>query len=230
MKPAVSIALALAALFMHTKCATAANVTVIHGIDGRDLGLTRALPVDISVNDTCALKGVTFKQSAQVKLGAGDYNVKVFVATGSCAGTAVIDKTVTIPESAENEAFSLVASLTGRGNPQLAVFQNTGIVWPLPGLSVRHLAKAGSVKVGFEYVEFGRRTPTEFSTIRNGKEVTRYVLGTKFQYRTSIDPSPAASVVTLKGDVRRTLRVLYVVGSAANGFSVITENVKLRRN
>ena len=48
--------------------ASAANVNVVHGIDGRDLGLARALPVDIAVNGTCSLKGVKFKESALVEL------------------------------------------------------------------------------------------------------------------------------------------------------------------
>lgn len=92
MKPLASFGFGLSALVITTKCTVAADVNVIHGIDGRDPGLAQELPVAISVNGACALKGVTFKQSAKVQLGAGDYNVKVFVATGICAGTPVIER------------------------------------------------------------------------------------------------------------------------------------------
>lgn len=226
MKPLASFVFALSAIVITTKCAVAADVNVIHGIDGRDLGLAQELPVDISVNGACALKGVTFKQSAKVQLGAGDYNVKVFVATGSCAGTPVIEKNVTIPQAAEKNSFSLVASLSGRGAPQLAVFQNTGNGWPLPGIIIRHLAKAGAVRVRLGTIEDGFRTPAELITVRNGKEASRFVLNTKFQYRGSIDARPVGPIVPLKGDIRRDIRIVYVVGSATNGFSLITENVK----
>ena len=96
MKQVKYLVFALMALFGSAHNAMAADVRVIHGINGEDLGLAKALPVDISVNGSCALKGVTFKQSAKVELGAGDYTIRVFVATGSCSGTPVIVKSVTI--------------------------------------------------------------------------------------------------------------------------------------
>jgi hypothetical protein len=220
----------MAALVTSTHHAHAANVRVIHGIDGRDLGLAQELPVDISVNGSCALKGVTFKKSANVELGAGDYTIKVFVASGSCAGAPVIEKKVTIGKQAEKEAFSLVASLSGEGTPQLAVFQNTGNAILTPGVAVRHLAKTGAVKVRIGLRELGVRLPSEVQTIRNGKEAGRFILGaTSLTYTVSLEPRSAKRITLPTGTVRRSYRILYVVGSANNGFSVISETIKIPR-
>ncbi|MCK7482757.1 MAG: hypothetical protein M0C28_40785 [Candidatus Moduliflexus flocculans] len=48
-----------------------ARVTVVHGINGKDLGLAEALPVDVQVGSTCLLPGFTFRTIAgPVKLAA----------------------------------------------------------------------------------------------------------------------------------------------------------------
>jgi hypothetical protein len=230
MKIVRSLALSLAAIVGVAHHAFAADVRVIHGINGRDLGLARELPVDISVNGTCALKGVTFRQSTKVELGAGEYTVRVFVATGSCAGSPVIEKQVTIAPAAEKEAFSLVASLSSNGTPQLAVFQNTGTTILTPGIGIRHVAKAGPVRVRVGIREPWGRLPSLVQTIRNGEEASSLILGgTTFRYSGSLEPRSAKRVTLPARDVRKAYRILYVVGSAENGFSIITETIKLPR-
>jgi hypothetical protein len=92
----------------------AATVNVVHGIDGRDLDADASLPVDIAVNGDCALKGVTFTQSAKVELASGDYTITVHPADGACGTTPVITQSVTISDE-EGRSFSAVASLTQAG-------------------------------------------------------------------------------------------------------------------
>jgi len=230
MKQIKYLVFAVTALFGTAHHAMAADVRVIHGINGKDLGLAKALPVDISVNGSCALKGVTFKQSAKVELGAGDYTIRVFVATGSCSGTPVIEKSVTISQAAEKEAFSLVASLSSKGIPRLAVFQNTGNSIVQPGVVVRHLAKTGAVRVRVGLSELGVRLPTSVATIRNGQETTQMVLGaTSVRYAVSLEPRASNRVRLPAQEVRRAYGILYVVGSPQNGFSVISETIKITR-
>jgi hypothetical protein len=206
--------------------AFAADVRIIHGIDGRDLKQARRLPVDISVNGTCLLKGVTFKRTAQVELEAGSYDVKVFAASGSCSGSPVIEETVEISPENAKYSFSLVASLNSSGTPQLAVFQNSGNRWGAPGVTIRHVAKAGAVTTRTATREFGTTTPPFVDAITNGQEATRLVFGSRFQFRASIDSGRKRPVVVLTGKVNKALRVFYVVGSAANGFSIISETIK----
>lgn len=103
--------------------ASAARVTVIHGINGLDLNLAEALPVDIAVNGKCALKGVTFGQSAQVELGAGSYRITVHPSTGTCSAKAVIDQTA--PITAAQTRVTLIANLSDQVVPRLLAFDNS---------------------------------------------------------------------------------------------------------
>lgn len=90
-------------------------VNVVHGIDGRELGTAQELPVDIALNGACALKGVSFKQSALIDADAGkSYQVTVHPSDGKCGNTAVIDQSLTIPNDGTT-ALSVVASLSSRG-------------------------------------------------------------------------------------------------------------------
>jgi hypothetical protein len=227
MKKLTYFAFSLATLVGMAHHAFAADVRVIHGINGKDLGLAQELPVDISVNGTCALKGVKFKQSTKVELGTGEYTVRVFLATGGCEGTAVIKKKITISAQAQKESFSLIASLSGKGTPQLAVFQNTGTNFITTGISIRHLAKAGAVKVRVGLSEQGVRIPSLLQTIRNGAESTSFIPGsTSLRYSGTLATGSAKRII-LSGFIRRSYRILYLVGSSENGFSVISETIKL---
>ena len=105
----------------------AADISIVHGINGKDIGASQALPVDISINGACVLKRVSFRQSAGVEVGAGAYTVKVFGSSSAgCAGAALIEKTVNIPTDTNFLSFSLVANLSATGTPQLSLFSNTG--------------------------------------------------------------------------------------------------------
>ena len=58
-----------------------AEVLVIHGIRGEDLGLDPALPVDVAVNGGCFLAGFTFGEVAgPVALAPGDYVIEISLA------------------------------------------------------------------------------------------------------------------------------------------------------
>lgn len=228
MKQLTYFAFSLATLVGLAHHASAADIRVIHGINGKDLGLAQELPVDISVNGSCVLKGVTFKQSTKLELGTGEYTVRVFLATGRCEGTAVIKKKITISEQAQKESFSLIASLSGKGTPQLAVFQNTGTTIITTGISIRHLAKAGAVKVRVGLRERGVRIPSLLQTIRNGEEASIFILGgTSLRYSGTLATRSAKRVILPARDIRMSYRILYVVGSPENGFSVIAETIKL---
>ena len=230
MKRLLYIAWSLAAFLGISHSAVAADVRVIHGINGKDLGLAKGLPVDISVNGTCALKGIRFKQSTTVELGAGEYTIRVFFASGSCAGDPVIEKQVTISQQAESAAFSLIASLSTKGTPQLAVFQNTGNAILAPGVAVRHLAKAGTLRVRVGLRELGARLPLLVKTIRNGGEASQGILGaSSFGYSGSLETRSSKRVTLPSRNVGRAYRILYVVGSSENGFSILSETIKIPR-
>lgn len=198
--------------------AFAANVNVVHGIDGRDLGLAQELPVDIAVNGACSLKGVKFKQSALVELAPADYTITVHLADGSCSQAAVITKQVTIPENVR--VFSAVASLSSAGTPQLAVFNVSEFLIPSTVI-VRHLAQAGSVAVKFSSSQI---LSSQNSRLRNGKQAALGVLSNRVPYTVNIYPGASRrSIARLTGVGRRKFTIFNIVGSKKNGFTIIPE-------
>jgi hypothetical protein len=196
----------------------AASVNIVHGIDGRDLGLARELPVDIAVNGACALKGVKFKESAARELAPGTYKVTVHPANGLCTTAPVITQQVVIPTN--GKFFSAVASLTSAGKPQLAVFDNTPLQVPA-NVTVRHLAQAGAVTASFSSSQLTR---SQSSRIRNGGQAQLAVLGARLPYTLNLFPGARKqSIARLTGVARTKFVIINVVGSQKNGFSIVTE-------
>ena len=210
----------LSAFFSTVQLASAANVNVVHGIDGRDLGLEQALPVDIAVNGACALQGIKFKESTIVELAPADYTITIHLADGSCSKPAVITKQVTIPENVR--VFSAVASLSSRGSPQLAIFNVSELFLPST-VSVRHLAQAGGVTVKFSSPEL---LSSQSTRIRNGKQATLAILSNRVPYTATIYPGASRrSIARLSGVGRSKFTIYNIVGSKKNGFSIISERL-----
>jgi hypothetical protein len=197
-------------------------VNVVHGIDGRDLGAAKELPVDIAVNGGCALKGVRFTQSAQVELTPATYQVTVHPADGKCGLAPVISQSITIPND-QSRSFSAVASLTQSGAARLAVFNNSRELVFTPAIATRHLAAAGPVFVTYRSRDIGK---AQTSRIRNGESAKLSVLGPRLIHSVTISAgSRRAQLARLEGTARRKFVIYNVVGSKTNGFSVITETL-----
>lgn len=102
--------------------ANASDLFVVHGINGDDLGLDEALPVDISVDGGCALTDVSFRAIAgPIPFDPGQYDIEVRLSDGACGGLLAIKKTIDV-QFGENSA--VVAHLTEQGTPTLSKFVN----------------------------------------------------------------------------------------------------------
>lgn len=223
MKRLLFTALTVSSIFLKAQLAGAAEVNIVHGIDGRDLSLARSLPVDIAVNGVCSLKGVHFTQSAKVDLPPATYTVTVHLTDGGCSQTPVITKVITIPDDG-SRSFSAVASLSSAGVPQLAVFNNSKeFVFP-PAIAVRHLANARPVFVKFSSRELLR---PNVRRIMNGESTSLQVFTRKFAYAANIQSSARGGVFTRRSGVTGgRYSILNIVGSRANGFTIIAESLK----
>ncbi len=206
-------------------------VNVVHGIDGRELGAARELPVDIAINGGCALKGVAFTQSALIDANAGEsYKVTVHPADGKCATAPVISESLTIPNDGTT-ALSVVASLSAKGAPQLAVFNSTprffGI--ELAQVSVRNLIRSRPLFVQFKATPGGA---TKRQSIQNGQADYYFDDADRFSYRARVATSAkGAPRFTFSGVVSKSMVTHYnIVGSAKNGFTVIKEEFDALRN
>ena len=56
------------------------DITVIHGINGKALGLDKALPVDVYVNGDLAIPNLQFRDRIETQLPAGNYTIMVKLA------------------------------------------------------------------------------------------------------------------------------------------------------
>jgi hypothetical protein len=117
-------ALLVLAMLPGQSMAQKAKVFVIHGIPGEDLGLDPTLPVDVAVNDGCALQAFKFGEVVgPLRLDAGIYNIKISVANADvpCGNDAVIEANVPIMAG---ENATIIAHLTEDGAPTASKFTN----------------------------------------------------------------------------------------------------------
>lgn len=210
--------------------ALAGDTYVIHGINGSDLGLDTALPVDISVNGACALTGVTYKGVAgPIALDAGRYDLEVRVNTGSddCTGPLAITGSVDL---SIGENATIIASLNEEGSPQLLKFSNNVSAISDARVTVRHTAAAPPVQVR---VQDRGRLFTNWK-IDNGDGSTAELKDGSYQvrildYSTGMGTRSRRAVPNIPLDVMGgTAYTVYAVGSLDNGtFDLIVQTFEL---
>lgn len=204
-----------------------ANVTVVHGINGTDLGLAEGLPVDVQVGSACLLAGFTFRSIAgPVKVAAGSYDVSVRLAADPpCSGAAAVSAPgVRIAPGAD---VTIVAHLTDGGAaaaPTATVFAND--TRPTRGkgrVTARHAANFGAVDV---LVNGG----VAFAGLENGGEATADLR--RGAYEVAIAPAGTTTTVfdtTLDVKPGRSYTA-YAVGTPSNGtFEVLLQERKIGR-
>ena len=140
---------AAAAFALAASPGLAGDLFVVHGINGEDLGLPTALPVDIGVDGSCtALQGVEFGQSAfAATLDAGIYEAQVYLADGAaCGGALAVAADIEIP--VVGTVFA-IAHLDQNGVPTLSAFtaRLDDIEAGLAKVQVAHTAAAPAVDV-----------------------------------------------------------------------------------
>ncbi len=217
MKKSLFITLLAGAFSFIPTFASAATITVVHGINGLDLGLARELPVDIAVNGSCALSRVTFGASTRVELPQGTYTVTVHPSTGSCSSAPVINQQVTVPSGVKN--VGLVAQLTDAGAPQLKAFVNDG---PAESILVNNASKGVKVWAGA-----GLRGWIFFYGIplENGQGQNIAGFGNNGRLQVVLIRSNQRRPFYKKLTKSGSTLVLYVVGSGKNGQLVVEERI-----
>ncbi|HSP06021.1 MAG TPA: DUF4397 domain-containing protein [Acidobacteriota bacterium] len=203
--------LALAApLFAQSDTAT---VYVIHGIPGTDIGAPRALPVDVSVDGSCALKNFTFGNIVgPVTLPAGTVTVKISLASTSnpCGGATALGPVSIKLKTGENA--SIIASLTADGKPTVRKYTNdtSKAFGGRAKVAVHHTAYAPKVDVSID-------PKSKVNSFRNGEKfVIESDAGTA-----QVSIAPAGSSTPVFGPISVTLvkntnYLVYAVGSVAN--------------
>lgn len=145
LKPAV-YALCVSSL-LGAGAAKAADVFVVHGIPGDDLGLPTELTVDIAANGGCLLPGASFGDVVgPVEIDPGSYDISISVAdeANPCGGPVAVTGEVDI---AIAPASIVIAHLDQNGGPTISKFTSkTSEVAPDEArLTVYHTAAAPAV-------------------------------------------------------------------------------------
>lgn len=199
-----------------------ASVFVVHGINGTDVGLSEALPVDVSVGGACALPNFTFRTiEGAIELPAGSYDIAVSLADGACTGPVVIDA----PGVAlgDGDVVSIVAHLTADGIPTASVFPTD--ISAVPGRArviARHTADFGEVDV---VVDGG----VAFAGVPNGVQGAADLRPGR--HTVAITPAGGGAAAFSTPLVLRpfTAYVAYAVGTPENGtFEVLLQSIGLR--
>jgi hypothetical protein len=156
---------------------TEADVYVVHGIPGEDLGLDPLLPVDVSVNGACALPGFTFGEIVgPLALEEGSYDIAIGLANADepCANDPVINAPGV--EVMAGKSYSIVANLTEDGAPTANVFEND--VTPTYGQSrviAHHTAAAGTVDLKLKRAWYWWYRPLLVKEFSNGDQAAAMV-------------------------------------------------------
>jgi hypothetical protein len=203
----------------------AANIYVIHGINGVDLGAPMALPVDIFVGGVgCALTAFPFQQVAgPVALPGGTYNIQISLATPSapCSTAPVIAGDFTFEAG---KTYTVIAHLTAAGAPTASLFAND-VSFTGRGktrIALAHTAFAPEVDI---YLKRGSNTQV-LEDVPNGAFASldlragRYTAMLNLANTETTVLGPASFVFKPK-----IAYFNFVVGSAANGLYLISYEV-----
>lgn len=199
--------------------AYAARVNVVHGIDGRDIGQARSLPVDVAVNNECLLKGVQFRQASIVELSPATYVFSVHLSDGKCSQPSVLSKNVTVEDG--SQSISAVIALSQGGAPDIFVSNNSREMFLPSAVAVRHFAKAGPITVKFSSRELLK---SQSVRLRNGKTALLSVLTDRLPFTINIS-SHGKLVARRTGVGTKRYTIFNVVGSRDKGFTVISESL-----
>ena len=190
-----------------------ATVYVIHGIPGTDIGAPRALPVDVSVSGSCALKNFKFGDIAgPITLPAGKITVQISLADRSnpCGGTIAIGPATYTLLPGENA--SIIAYLTADSKPTARKYTNDAT--KVPGsrsrITVHHTAAAPLVDVSIQ-------PKIQVNQFKNGERFT--FEAKKGTAQVSIAPAGSATPAfgPISFDIEASKRYLvYAVGSVTN--------------
>lgn len=199
-----------------------ASVYVVHGIPGADLGAGATLPVDVSVNGSCALKNFQFGQIiGPVSLPPGKAVVKISLSgnNGDCAGQTAIG-----PASFNlkpGESATIIAYLTASGEPTVRKFTNddSRTVGGRGRITVHHTAAAPLVDVNIS-------PKAKINQVRNSERFTIEAAQGTAQVSIAAAGSSDPVFGPVSFEITKNVRYLiFAVGSVANNtFTLLTKS------
>jgi hypothetical protein len=188
-----------------------ASITLVHGIPD--------LPVDIYVNGGAPVEDVVFTTVATVPGRKGMNMVEIRPANAPSGSDPVLARSFFLRE---NQSKSVVAHLSGSGNPKITVFANDQS--PLPAgtarLTVRHTAAAPAVDIVAD------NSLTVFAGLRNPRQGKADVPAATYL----VDVRAAGTSTAVLDDApvdldAGTNTVVYAIGDLAGGMFTVAVQV-----
>ena len=193
-----------------------ATVYVIHGIQGTDLDLDAALPVDVAVDGGCLLQGFIYGQLAgPLSLAPGTYNIQIGLADAEnpCSTPPVIEADVPF---AEGEVAVVIAHLAADGTPTASKFliDMSATDEGRSRITLHHTAAAPAVDIDLTGTVCDWQGSRAFEGVPNGGQGALTVPSGKWE--ASLLPAGGQAAVfgpqPLKIDSSRTY-LIFAVGS-----------------
>ncbi len=226
--------LAAAMLFTTGRSASAqstADVYVVHGINGEDLGATAELPVDVNISGVgCALQEFKFGEVVgPVPLPAGTYDVTISLANidTPCSNDAVISASITLEAG---KTYTVIAHLSAASAPTASLFEND-LSATEPGKArviVHHTAAAPAVDITVQRDAEDPKSPKlTIENFANGDQAAAEVRPGEWD----VSIAPAGTSTPVFGPAAVELKpftgyLIYAVGTPGSTFTLITKPIK----
>ena len=220
LKSFVAVMLALAGLSHASSAIAQSTVYVVHGIPGGDIGQPAELPVDVSVNGTCALEGFVFGEIAgPLPFDAGSYDIAIGLADADnpCGNAPVLSAPGI--QVADGKNYSIVAHLDEAGGITASVLENDVSTSDYTArVNVAHVAAAPRVDARLKSERKWWRPSRTIRDLGNGEIADTYVWAGDYTARLY----PAGSRQSVFGPVpvsfdRGVAYGVYAVGSLGTG-------------
>ena len=225
MKALRSLALvaALALLAFPAVAQHPGGLLAVHGIDGRDLGAAKNLPVDVALDGACALPNFKFGEAVgPVILDRGTYKVEISLpADGNCGGDVILSGNVRISPS---QFTAVVAHVDTAGGPTVSIFP-VNAATPRPGFGRTYIAHmANAPKVDITLSQPGRTNKGAVITVGNGQArgfdfADSRLLARFYPAGTDTRVFGPAGYRVQTGDIS----IVYAVGTFPDTFSLIAQ-------
>lgn len=199
------------------------GLLAVHGIDGRDLGAAKNLPVDVSLDGACAVPNFRFGQAiGPVTLDRGTYRVAIHLpADGNCGGDAILSGNVRISPS---QYTAVVAHIDTNGGPTVSAFP-VDASNPRQGFGrtvIAHMANAPKVDITLS--QPGRTNKGAVVTVKNGQArsldfADSRILARFYPAGSDTRVFGPAGYRVQSGDVS----IVYAVGTFPDTFSLIAQ-------
>ena len=212
----LSRSLALALSLGLSSLASAADVYVVHGIPGDDIGQANMLPVDLAVDTVCTAQNVMLGAVAgPLTVATGERKFDLSLSDGSCTGVAAVSGRF---DFAVGETAIVVAHLDQNGVPRLSKFTvDTGAIADGNArVAVIHAANAPMVDIRIREDVKKKPAKAKLNDLANGEQ-TRAIDVPASTYDIRVKPSAGgASVLDVNEFGVANNNVIVAIGSLRN--------------